>query len=846
VTLCPKLYIETMRRLVGLSRSAILAALTLGAALSAASQVPFAMEEARQPAAVKETNTQEKDPHAIYEALNALQPDPQKVYHVKNVELTRDVVHFTFDDGKLAFYRPLDGRITGVVFLGQGHVIATPRDPGERRSLSQYVGVPILDQTFSRAYLRFDDETASELQHILEASGVPSTPDEEFAESWQPVTSNLNSWHSLRLLIDWLSAAPLPYFYAALAGDAVGAFDVLVDQRRDEHVVFGQPRKENGVLFYDTWASFRGENEQTGSTAQTFVPEDYQVDTTIAEDLSLNGKTLMHLKAVRAGERVVPLELSRNLAIDQIQDKGESLVFFQNEDMSRREILRRGNDTVMAVLPEPAQTGEKVALEVSYHGNVITDEGNSVEFVGERGTWYAHVGGEHFVPFQLTFQWPKRLTLVATGMEIKSQTDGDFRIGVWKSQVPLSVAGFNLGEYDTETSEAAHPKVQLFANRVLESAIVARLEQNAADEAVTHSHTDASGVSRLPTIVTPPALPSPSSVLQGLGAEIEDSIHFFEKLNGPFPFNELDISQIPGSFGQGWPGLVYLSTLAFLPPETQRRAGIGTVAQQEARELMPFHEVVHQWWGNVTGAASYRDDWIQEGMANYLAVLYSDSRSPGKHRMNVWLERYRSALLEKAPGTQAIADEAGPLDLGIRLNSSKMPDAYVTVTYDKGTWVMHMLHEMLRDPESKDPDERFRELLQTILNDYRFRPLSTKDFQHAVELFMSPSMNLEGDGTLNWFFEEWVREAEIPHYAVQFQAKQIRQEFVVSGNLSQTEVREDFTEAVPLYSVGVSGKPEFLGVVITTGPETRFHFESRTKPARLLIDPNKTLLTRPN
>ena len=46
-----------------------------------------------------------------------------------------------------------------------------------------------------------------------------------------------------------------------------------------------------------------------------------------------------------------------------------------------------------------------------------------------------------------------------------------------------------------------------------------------------------------------------------------DSIHFYEKLNGAFPFDHLDVAQIPGSFGQGWPGLVYLSTLAFLPAE---------------------------------------------------------------------------------------------------------------------------------------------------------------------------------------------------------------------------------------------------------------------------------------
>ena len=132
---------------------------------------------------------------------------------------------------------------------------------------------------------------------------------------------------------------------------------------------------------------------------------------------------------------------------------------------------------------------------------------------------------------------------------------------------------------------------------------------------------------------------------------MNDSIRFFEGLNGPFPFDHLDVSQIPGNFGQGWPGLVYLSTLVFLPQAAQERAGFSELAQEEARELMPFHEVAHQWWGNVAGSAEYRDAWIQEAMANYLALLYADSKRPADQRMKTWLEHYRAALTTKIPGT---------------------------------------------------------------------------------------------------------------------------------------------------------------------------------------------------
>lgn len=784
------------------------------------------------------------EPRALYQALNALRPDAARVYEVKNLNLRRDAVSLTLAEGKLAFYQPLEGRITGAVFLGRGHVIATPRDSGERRSLARFLNVPILDQTFSRAYLRFDDETASELQRLLQEANASSALDHEFTQDWGPLAANLNPWHSLRLLQDWLSTDPLPYFYAALAGDSQGPFDVLVDQRRDEQVFFGQPRKENGMLFYDLWASFRAQNAGA-SAIEAFAPLDYRIDTSIADDLSLEGKTILRLKDLRAGERVVPLELSRNLAVEGIKGAdGMPLVYFQNEEMSRREILSHGNDTVFVVLPAPAHAGEEFPLEVSYHGSVITDAGNGVEYVGERGTWYAHIGGEHFAPFDLNFRWPKRLILVATGTQVESHDDGTTKAGRWKSQVPFAVAGFNLGEYQMETVATAHPNIALYANRELESAILARIERETPPPEI--SILPPLDATHIATMIAPPPAPNPALVLKHLGGDVLDSIRFFEKMNGPFPYDQLGISQIPGTFGQGWPGLVYLSTLAFLPPEAQQRAGASTQAQEEASELMPFHEVVHQWWGNVVGAASYRDEWIPEGMANYQAVLYSDGKHPGKHRMATWLERYRAALVAKTAVSEEIADAAGPLDLGYRINSSKKPDAYTTVMYDKATWVMHMLHEMLRDPAAKDPDERFRALLQSILTDYRYRALSTADFQHAVEKIMTPSMDIEENHSMNWFFNQWVRGIGIPHYTAQFQTRPSKNGFVISGKLIQGDVNEVFTEPIPIYASRPGEKPELLGVVVTTGPETRFHFNSRFHPNRLLIDPKLTVLCRTN
>src|SRR5260370_41973032 len=98
----------------------------------------------------------------------------------------------------------------------------------------------------------------------------------------------------------------------------------------------------------------------------------------------------------------------------------------------------------------------------------------------------------------------------------------------------------------------------------------------------------------VPPIPPPPPQPNPSAALKQVSAEIADSIHFLEKLNGDFPFDHLNVTQIPGSFGQGWPELVYLSTLAFLPPETAENAGMNALERGAARDLMPCHEFAPQ------------------------------------------------------------------------------------------------------------------------------------------------------------------------------------------------------------------------------------------------------------
>ena len=786
------------------------------------------------------------DPKALYQALGELRVDGAQVFSVHDIVLRRSALDISLTEGKLAFLTPIGNRITGAVFSGRGHIIATPRDAGERRSLAEFLNVPLLDQPFSRAYIRFTDDTADELARRLAAAAIVPKDDEEFATTWNSTVSNLNTSHALRIMFDLLSSEPEAYFSAALGGASVGPFDVVVDRRRAEPILIGQERIEGGADRYDVWASF-GTSDLV-AVPDSVVPVDYRIGTTIDDDLSLEGDAHVHLRMERGGERMLALELSRSLAVESVSEEdGTPLVYFQNNDLSRQEIARRGNDAVFVVLPAAPKAQADVRLEIRYRGSVISDAGNGVYFVGERGSWYPHVsGGDHFVPIDLTFRWPRRLSLIATGHETDEHEEGGRRVGHWSAPVPIAVAGFNLGEYQKESAGTGHPTIELYANRELDDWILARLRAHASPGPgeMSRSAEGVITIDPLKGLSDEGIPPKPSLVLKRLGAEVLDSIHYFENINGPFPYEELDISPIPGNFGQGWPGLVYLSTLAYIPRETQEAAGIAERTQDEIADLLPYHEIVHQWWGNEVGSASYRDSWIHEAIANYLALMYGDSKKPSAHLLASWLNTYRSQLLAAVPGSDETVADAGPLTLGYRLSSSKTPNAYDRILYGKGTWVIHMLRTMLRDPLSKTPDARFDEVLRSVLEEHRYQAVSTDDLKHAAEKRMTAAMDLDGNHRLDWFFEEWVRDAGIPHYSVEFQARPRGQGFVITGKLKQDDVPDYFAEAVPLYATSPGGKPVLLGTVATVGPETPFHFESRVRASRLLIDPQETILCK--
>ena len=143
--------------------------------------------------------------------------------------------------------------------------------------------------------------------------------------------------------------------------------------------------------------------------------------------------------------------------------------------------------------------------------------------------------------------------------------------------------------------------------------------------------------------------------------------------------------------------------------------------------------------------------------------------------------------------------------------SSKSPAAYEEVIYCKGAWIMHMLREMLRQPNSHDPDARFMALLHTLVTKYAQKRFSTEQFQREVEAVMTPKMDLEGGRSMEWFFEEYVRGTGIPHYNVSSPLAAPKRATRCAASSFNTGVPHSFIAPVPLYVGSAAGRSVFLG-----------------------------------
>ena len=352
-------------------------------------------------------------------------------------------------------------------------------------------------------------------------------------------------------------------------------------------------------------------------------------------------------------------------------------------------------------------------------------------------------------------------------------------------------------------------------------------------------------------MVTPPP-PSPAHNVREVADRAAKAIASFSEWFGPYPYGSLELTQMPGDLSQGWPGLVFLSSFAFLSPQEQTDLRLDPVIRVLDSQVL-VHETAHQWWGDLVLFQSYRDQWIAEGLANYSSLLMLEQQNPAQFRQV--LEKYRRDLLSKNKDGERLRD-AGPVTLGQRLESSHFPAGYEAISYERGTWLFHMLRMMLRDSEtgsrsrngranpSANSDEPFFRALRKIRERYAGKSLSTQELIQVFEEELPRPLWYEKRPKLDWFLEGWIEGTAIPELeAHEIHTTEKTGVTRVTGVIVQKDAPDDLVTAVPVYATTAGNAMIFLGEVLADGRETAFRLTSPTAVRKIVLDPKHTILT---
>jgi hypothetical protein len=796
----------------------------------------FALKIAAQQTTVEVTGKRSSfansDPN--YVALRNANPGPR--FRVANLTLKRDNATFTFTAGDFSFLPPVLGRVVAGVFTGEGTFHLEPAISFERTYLRQISGDQSVNEFFRSVVLWFTDDTYDEIKRQAQATDEASpatgawrdfrriarhrtdTP-RSLLEYWLQDEDITN--HEAEILGELYNPKEAGSFSAYIHGNkhsdlrflinARGAMPYMPSPEEVALINFDPGGSEDGIWYLTHFASeWKSGTARSTENRHTVAADHYRIETVIGKNDRLSAACSVQIKVLTAGVRVIGFGLLPSLRVTRVTYKDKEIAFIQEG--------RKEDGSFYVIMPEGLASGQTYTIGIEYEGDkVIQKEGSGNFSVGARTSWYPSLNAfADRATYDLTFKVPRQYTLVGVGKLDKEWREGDYAVSHWVSDVPMAVAGFNYGLFKKKSvyDDKTHYQIEAYAT-------------SEVPDFLQHRNLN----------LTPSAM-AESAMIDG-----ENAMRLYSAWFGGAPYGRIAITQQPAfNFGQSWPTLVYLPVSAFLD-STQRWMLMGGSAFRFAefiQEVTP-HEVSHQWWGHMVGWASYHDQWLSEGFADFSAGLFlqQTERNPDKY-LKYWERAQETIMAKNSYGNRP--NDAGPLWMGLRLNTFKTGGAYNRLVYPKGGYVLHMLRYLMYDRETGDHD--FIAMMHDFVSTYLNQNASTESFKSVVEKHMKPSLDLEHNGKIDWFFRQWVYGTEVPSYRMDYSlAPDADGKFLFTAKVTQSGVSSRFVMGVPIY-FDFDGRVMRAGEVALRGNMTSTEVKIRLpkKPKRVLLNANHDVL----
>jgi len=827
--------------------------LTAPAEVHGTLDVPLTLALAEQQTTVTVTATKTSgyaNSDSIYRQLRDIKLGAS--YRCENFTMPLDVGTFVFKSGTITFLAPLDGVETGAVFLGQGHFTLKPVMPLDTQEMIRRSGHEIAEEDFTQVVFRFSNGLAAQFSKIKSNPvETPGAADGVFGQ-WQNKMRHrreVPDGFSDAILqddtmdnvdADVLSAVYNPkhpgFINAYMTGTPHKDLRYFIRARTGAIPQLGSPEEvalincsgsgmDDGIWYSQhLYSELKARTANSQEERRLFSTHRYVLETVIGKNAHFASQAKIAFEPLVPGDRVLKFGLLPTLRVTRVIDENGKDLHFIQED-------KKQDGTFYVILDEAPPMGKEHSITIGYGGDkVLYDAGGGSYYVGARESWYPNLNGfGEKALYDLTFKVPKPNVVISVGKLQGQSEETGFAVSHWVTPVPVAVAGFNYGKY--QHIEMADP--------ITHYAISGYYLMDLPDNLSPYSRGNGPLATMAPKAMT-------SFALEQARAQMQVCTIFF----GKAPYENLAITEQPNfNFGQSWPSLVYLPISAYID-STQRWRLFGTIDSNFTgfvQEVTP-HEVAHQWFGHSVSWASYHDQWLSEGFADFAAGLFLEQATGPKWQADYieYWNRQKRRILEK--NTYGLAsNDAGPLWMGLRLISPKSPQAYQGVTYSKGAYVLAMIRSLMFDDQNTggNPNQAFIDMMHDFISSHQTTPASTESFKAIVEKHMTKRMDLQGNGKLDWFFQEWVYGTQVPRYQFKYEVQPGDGKGVkVHVEITQSDVDQTFAMLVPVYGDFGQGMMRLGQVPVIGNSTTPATFYMDRAPKKVVINAYKNILER--
>lgn len=667
-------------------------------------------------------------PAAFFKSVNAdivnLAPDQTKGATVKDLIIQRDAGTFRLEKGELYLCTPVGGHVRAAVFTGAGTFLFVPPNPIEKGQLRRFYKKDSLAEPFTACVFVFADSTGLQLQHGLQFTARTPPNEARLAVSKAAARMSPESRGARQeLLQPLLENETTDMFYADISTTTEGPMFYLTDPTQPLERILLMRLLQDRVTNVDmeTVCQFGSMGNDIDAPEDIIKIQSYTIDCTIPKDLNLKVDARIDILSLAENKHWIPLELYPTLKIDSAAWS----------DGNPCTVFRLSDGYVWVYRKTPIEPNKTATLLLRYSGPFIDRQENVFALRQSLG-WYPDYGYLSKAGFDMTFRVYSKYDFVGVGDKVSEKTEDDYTVSHWVTPEPIRNCSFNIGFFNTH----------VFKKDSLPEVVITQSRYEPRDD-------------------------------QQVGEDILESIRLFQTIYGKLPVKKFYVSDIPGFHGEAFPGMIHLSQLTFTADEL-------TGSQQVFRA----HEVAHQWWGIGVDFQSYRDRWLSEAFAEYSGLLYMQAVLKDNDKFFKILGQYKETLLSIRKSFLVGSQEASPICLGHRVETSTTGGDYFKIVYKKGAWVLHMLRNMLLDQHTMKEDV-FMGVMHEFFTTYAGRRASTADFQEVVEKAIGTDMS--------WFFRQWINQTAIPHYAFSYKTQKTQDgKYRTLCNVKQTNVPDDF------------------------------------------------------